>query len=158
MVVYNFNSLCSLQSSSQKSAFVSSEPALAPVIIVLAPPRVTARTLSSPSSSIISVHFIPSSSQKKVIKVKNVALLFKPEEDTVWELKFCFDFHASHAHRGVRGLTPCGTFVTHASDQAKTSDFPSSDNRSHKTCKEEMYKHSPWHLSLTRGWSEGLKE
>lgn len=127
-------------------------------MIVLAPPRATARTLSSPSSSIISVYFIPSSSQKKVIKVKNVALLFKPEEDTVWELKFCFGFHASHARLGVEGLTPCGTLITHASDQAKTSDFSSPDNRSHKTHKEETYKHSAWHSSVSRGCSDGLKE
>lgn len=127
-------------------------------MIVLAPPHATARTLPSPSSSIISVRFIPSSSQKKVIKVKNVALLFKPEEDTAWELKFCFDSHACPAHLGVGGLALCGTFVTHASDQAKTPDFSSPDNRSHRTHKEEMHKHSPWHLSLTRGCSVGLKE
>lgn len=127
-------------------------------MIVLAPPHATARTLPSPSSSIISVHFIPSSSQKKVIKVKNVALLFKPEEDTAWELKFCFDFHASRAHLGVGGLTLYGTFETPTSYQAKTSDLSSPDNRSHKTHKEEMHKHSPWHLSLARGCSVGLKE
>lgn len=74
-------------------------------MIVLALPHATAKTLSSPSSPIISVHFIPSSSQKKVIKVETVALLFQPEEDIIWELRFCFGFHASHAHLGVGGLT-----------------------------------------------------
>lgn len=89
--------------------------------------------LSSPNSSIISVHFIPSSSKKKVIKVKIVALLFQPEEDIIWELRFCFGFHASHAHLGVGGLILCGAFVTHASNQVKTSDFPLPDNSSPKT-------------------------
>lgn len=119
-------------------------------MIVLALPHATAKTLSSPSSSIISVHFIPSSSQKKVIKVETVALLFQPEEDIIWELRFCFGFHASHAHLGVGGLTLCGTLVTHASDQAKTSDFPTPENGSHKTPKEEMYKLSPGCLSLAQ--------
>lgn len=66
------------------------------------------------------------------MKVKYVALFFKPEEDRL-RLKFCFEFHISHAHLGVGVLTTCGTFVIHASDQAKTSDFSSPGNRSYKT-------------------------
>lgn len=42
------------------------------------------------------------------------------------------------------------TLVTHASDQAKTSDFPTPENGSHKTPKEEMYKLSPGCLSLAQ--------
>lgn len=120
-------------------------------MIALAQPLVTARILSNPSSPVISVRFIPSSSQKKVIKDKNVALLFKPKKDAVREQKFCFDFHASHVCFGGGGLTLWGTLVTHTSDQAKASDFSSPGNRSHKTCKKEKYMHSLGHLSLTRG-------
>lgn len=117
-------------------------------MIVLALPRATAKTLSSPSSSIISVHFVPSSSLRKVIKVKNVALLFQPEEGIMWELRFSFGFRASQAHLGVGGLTLCGTFVTHASNQAKSSDFPPPGSRSHKTHSEEEHKLSAGLLSL----------
>lgn len=127
-------------------------------MIALAPPLVTARILSNPSSPVISVRFIPSSSQKKVIKDKNVALLFKPKKDAVREQKFCFDFHASHVCFGGGGLTLWGTLVTHTSDQAKASEFSSPGNRSHKTCKKEKYMHSLGHLSLTRGCRGGPKE